>query len=434
MSPGKQPTTLPRLLAGLPASGPMHLDEHVAMHGDLPSLAQHQGRSRPSVLIDEVERAGLRGRGGAGFPTAVKMRTVAGRRGRPVVIANGTEGEPTSLKDRLLLERLPHLVLDGALAAGAAIGASEIVVCIDEDAARAHAAIDHALRERHGLLPRRPSVRVESIPGGYVSGQESAIVNFLNGGPIKPTVTPVFERGVGGRPTLVDNVETLAHLALIARFGPEWFRGLGTAEQPGSALITLDGTVVHGGVYEIEPGVTLGALIDAAGGVRQSVRALLIGGYAGSWLSPAGTRELPVCPEGLSEVGASLGAGLVYALPSDACGVAEIASVARWMSDESAGQCGPCVHGLGSIAETLEAIVAGQADRDACRRADRWCSMVSRRGACAHPDGAVRFIASGLRTFAREFEAHLRHGPCDACLRPRLLPVPRVDRAAFAAA
>jgi NADH:ubiquinone oxidoreductase subunit F (NADH-binding) len=434
MSPAAQATTLPRLLSGLPASGAMSLDDHLAIHGDLPAATRHHGRGRPSVLIDEVEQAGLRGRGGAGFPTAIKMRTVAGHRGRPVVIANGGEGEPMSLKDRLLLERLPHLVLDGALTAGEAIGASEIVLCIDEGSVRAHAAIEQALGERRGFLPRRPSIRVATLPNGYVSSQESAIVNFLNGGPAKPTVSPVFERGVGGRPTLVDNVETLAHVALIARFGPDWFRGLGTDAQPGSALVTLGGTVAHGGVYEIEPGVTLGALIDAAGGVRQSVRAILIGGYAGSWLSPSGTRELRICPEGLSEVGAALGAGLIYALPTDACGVAEIASVARWMSDESAGQCGPCVHGLGSIAETLEAIVGGAADRDACRRVDRWCSMVARRGACAHPDGAVRFIATGLRTFQREFEDHVLHGPCDACAAPRVLPVPEFNRNTFAAA
>ena len=198
--------------------------------------------------------------------------------------------------------------------------------------------------------------------------------------------------------------------------------------------MTLGGAVVHGGVYEIEPGVTLGALVDAAGGVRQSVRALLLGGYAGTWLSPAGTRELRVCPEDLNEVGATLGAGLIFALPGDACGVAEIASVARWMSEESAGQCGPCVHGLGTIAETLEAIVAGAAERDACRRVDRWCSMVARRGACAHPDGAVRFIATGLRTFSREFEDHVLHGPCDGCAAPRVLPVPEFDHSAFAAA
>ena len=434
MSVDETATTLPRLLAGLQPSGAMSLDAHLALHGDLPTAARHRGRSRSPGLIEEIEAAGLLGRGGAGFPTAIKMRSVAAGRGRPVVVANGTEGEPLSLKDRLLLERLPHLVIDGAFAAADAVDAGEIVISLDEHAARAQAAVEHALHERRGFLPRRPSVRVAVHPSGYVAGQETALVNVLNGGPAKPTLSRVFERGVGGRPTLVDNVETLAHIALIARFGADWYRALGTDAQPGSTLVTLDGAVVHGGVYEIEPGVTLGALVDAAGGVRQSVRAILLGGYAGAWLSPAGTRDLRICPEGLTEVGASLGAGLIYAFPADACGVAEIASVARWMSDESAGQCGPCVHGLGSIAQTLEAIVAGEADRDACRRVDRWCSMVARRGACAHPDGAVRFIATGLRTFSREFEDHVLHGPCDACAGPRVLPVPEIDHAAYAVA
>ncbi len=434
MTVDEHATTLPRLLTGLPSSGAMTLEDHLATHGEVPALSRQHGRARPSDLIDVIEAAGLRGRGGAGFPTAVKMRTVSGGRGKPVVVANGVEGEPMSLKDRLLLERLPHLVLDGAFAAAGAIGASEIIICVDELATRALAAVELALHERRGLLPRRPSVRIAVLPSGYVAGQESAVVSFLNGGAPKPTIMPVFERGVGGRPTLVDNVETLSHVALIARYGADWFRALGTEAQPGSTLVTLGGAVMHGGVYEIEPGVTLGALVDAAGGVRQSVRAILLGGYAGSWLSPAGTRDLRICPEDLTGAGASLGAGLIFALPSDACGVAEIASVARWMSDESAGQCGPCVHGLGSIAEVLEAIVDGSADREACRRVDRWCSLVTRRGACAHPDGAARFIATGLRTFSREFEDHVLHGPCDACAGPRVLPVPALDHTAIAAA
>ena len=244
----------------------------------------------------------------------------------------------------------------------------------------------------------------------------------------------MFERGVAGRPTLVGNVETLAHIALIARYGAEWFRGVGTDELPGSMLITLGGVVAEDGVYEIEPGVTLGALVDAAGGVRQSVRAILFGGYAGAWLPTPATRELPLSPDGLAPVGATLGAGLIFALGSDACPVSEVASVASYMSDESAQQCGPCVHGLAAIAEALTAVAAGEAGPDACQRVDRWCRMVTRRGACGHPDGVARFVASALRTFEREFADHLTHGPCERCLEPRVLPVPRhADRVTAAA-
>jgi NADH:ubiquinone oxidoreductase subunit F (NADH-binding) len=293
--------------------------------------------------------------------------------------------------------------------------------------------MQYALEERARTLPRRLSVRVATVPSGYVAGQESAVVNVLGGGPPQPTVTPVFERGVNGRPTLVDNVETLAHIALIARFGAEWFRALGTDALPGSSLVTVGGAVAYGGVYEIEPGVTMGALVEAAGGVRQPVRALLVGGYAGTWLPGAGSRDVRVCPEGLADVQATLGAGLVYALGADACPVSELASVARWMSAESAQQCGPCIHGLAAIATALEDIARGAADQHAAERVDRWCTMVMRRGACGHPDGVARFVSSGLRTFRREFAEHLRGGPCERCAEPRVLPVPDPVDAAVAA-
>jgi NADH:ubiquinone oxidoreductase subunit F (NADH-binding) len=421
--------TLPRLLAGVPTNAPVTFAEHLDIHGPLPAVAHRHGRH---AIIDEIDRAGLRGRGGAAFPTATKLRTVGAHR-RPMVVVNGTEGEPTSAKDRLLLGRAPHLVLDGAITAAAAIGANEIYLCVDERARRARSALLHAIDERQFELPRRLQIHTASLPEGYVSGQESAVVSFLNGGAAKPTTSPVFERGVSGRATLVDNAETLAHVALIARHGAEWFRGLGTPELPGSTLVTITGAVAEGGVYEIEPGITVGALVESAGGVAEPVRALLFGGYAGTWLPAAGSRDLAVSPEGLAGVGAGLGAGLIHALPRSACPVAEIASVATWMSDESAQQCGPCLFGLAAIAEALTAIVTGYASAEAARQIDRWCSMVTRRGACAHPDGAARFAASGLRVFEREFAEHVVAGPCEACARPPVLPVPRHAQPAAAA-
>jgi len=429
----EQPQLLPRLLAGLSTPGRVDLDAHLDQHGELPTLVRYRGRSRASSALDEIERAGLLGRGGAAFPTAAKMRAVAGRRRAPVVVANGCEGEPTSRKDRLLLERLPHLVLDGAAVAAAAIGAREVFVCIDHGAVRARTALEHAVRERRQYADRSMSVRIVGVPGGYVCSQESALVQFLNGGPAKPTIVPVYERGVAGRPTLVDNVETLAHIALIARHGAEWFRGLGSPAHPGSTLLTVGGAVLRPGVYELDPAMTVAELVDAAGGVREAVDAVLIGGYAGAWLKAPQSRSLHLSHEPLAAAGASLGPGLLYLLDSDTCGIAEIASVARWMSDQTAQQCGPCVNGLAAIAQQLEAIVAGRADRDAARRIERWCTLVPRRGACAHPDGTTRFVSTGLHTFEHELADHIAHGPCELCLGPRRLPVPRPQPVAVAA-
>src|SRR5439155_23142077 len=211
----------------------------------------------------------------------------------PVVVANGTEGEPASAKDKALLRRNPHLVLDGAVAAAEAVGAAEAIVAVS----RADRALEAALRDRARTSIR---VRVAQVPERFVAGEESALVHFLNGGPAKPTMTPPrpFERGVGGRPTLVQNVETLANIGLIAREGAEWFRELGTPDEPGTALVTLLGAVARPGVLEAELGTPISELVRWSGGLTSPANALLVGGYFGTWL-PADALELPLSREAL---------------------------------------------------------------------------------------------------------------------------------------
>ena len=417
---------LPRLLAEIPVSGSMGLAAHRACHGDLPAGGRRD-RAWPSALVAEVERSGLRGRGGAAFPLARKLRAVRDARGRPVVVANACEGEPASVKDRLLTERLPHLVIDGALLAAAAIGASDIVVALDDEAAGVARSLRAALAERDDAS----RVRLQGVPRGYVSGQETAVVNALSGGPAKPRATPpmVFQRGVQGRPTLVSNVETLGHLALIARHGADWFRTLGSASEPGSTLVTLSGAVAHPGVYEIELGVPLEMLLDAAGGATRPLRAFVLGGYAGSWVPAAAARGLALGEAELDEAGATLGAGIVIAVPDEACPVAETAHVAGWLAEQSAGQCGPCRNGLPAIAGALLDVAHGHGGESALPRVLRWAGLVRGRGACAHPDGVARFVSTALDAFGAEFAAHARRGPCRACAR-RFLPIPAVGPAA----
>jgi NADH:ubiquinone oxidoreductase subunit F (NADH-binding) len=257
-----------------------------------------------------------------------------------------------------------------------------------------------------------------------VSGQESALVNYLSGGEAKPSFdTRPFQRGVRRAPTLMQNVETLAHLALIARRGADWFRALGTPEDPGSTLITLSGAVAAPGVYEIEHGMPLAELLATAG-VSEELTAVLIGGYFGSWL-PAG--ELPgleLAPRRLAERGAALGAGIVVALGTSACPVAETARVADYFAAESAGQCGPCVNGLAAIADNVQRLATGTADGAAQRDVERWVTQLPGRGACAYPDGASRFIASALAVFEPEFRDHARHGSCERCHARPVLPTP----------
>ena len=415
---------LPRILEGIRPHGPMSLDEHVEVHGALP-VERRRRRRAESPLIGEVERAGLLGRGGAGFPTATKLRAVAEARRQAVVVINAAEGEPASRKDRTLCKSLPHLVLDGGQLAARAVGAGEVMVCVCESAPASLEGIALAIEERARMSGPEVRMQLVAVPGRYVAGQENALVNHLNGGPALPTFTPpmAFEQGVRRRPTLINNAETLAHMALIARHGSEWFRQLGTPGQPGSALITLSGPVADPGVYEIEHGASLASLIDAAGGATARVRAVLLGGYGGTWIAGGHLHRLLLSDEHLEPYGASLGAGVVLLLSEHACPVAESARVARWLAGESAGQCGPCLNGLDALATTVEAIAGGVAEADAPQRIARLTKLVRRRGACGHPDGADNFITSAMETFAAEFAEHARYGPCETCAAPRELPL-----------
>jgi NADH:ubiquinone oxidoreductase subunit F (NADH-binding) len=415
---------LPRLLRGVPTQGAMTLHAHLDTHGPLP--ANRRERRDADALIDRIEQAGLRGRGGGAFPMAKKMRVVAANKGKPIVLVNATEGEPASVKDRTLLEILPHLVLDGATLAARALRANEVIVCVCESASVGLERAAQAIAERAQLPGRWPRIVLSPAPAGYVSGHESALVSHLNGGPPKPTYSPPmpFEHGVRRHPTLVNNAETLAHVALIARHGAHWFRQLGLPEQPGSTLITLTGPLAYPGVYEVEYGASLSSLLDAAGGTTARVRAALLGGYAGSWVDAGALPELALSNAHLSPHGATLGAGIVLLLSEDACPIAETARVTRWLARQSAGQCGPCVHGLDALAEAFELVRTGAAPRNASARVEELAGLVSRRGACAHPDGTARFAMSALDVFAEEFADHARHGACEACGRPAQMPLP----------
>jgi NADH:ubiquinone oxidoreductase subunit F (NADH-binding) len=419
------PAGLPRLLEGMPSQGAMSLAEHLVVHGPLGLTHRRSSRAEHS-LIELIELAGLRGHGGAGFPTAVKMRAVASSKRRPVVVVNASEGEPASFKDRTLIRIVPHLVLDGATFAARALGSNEIIVGVCESARASVQSITDAIAERGAPGRGSPRTRLMIVPAHYLAGQESALVNHLGGGPAIPTFTPPmpFQQGVARRPTLVSNAETFAHVALIARHGPDWFRELGVSSQPGSTLVTLSGPVAYPGVYEIQYGASLVSLIHAAGGSVARARALLLGGYGGSWVGEEHLRDLVLSDEHLAVHGASLGAGVVLLLPEDACPVAETMRMSGWLAGQSAGQCGPCVHGLRALSTSLQEIVSGVADSQATQRIERLAALVRGRGACGHPDGAVKLILSALEAFGPEFADHARHGPCAGCLSPGKLPLP----------
>ena len=369
-----------------------------------PGLTAHQSHFGPvpqvgPELVAAIAEAGLSGRGGAGFPTARKMGAVTGA--KPVAVGNGAEGEPLSRKDAMLLTRAPHLVIDGLEAAAAAVGADKLYLYVHADAIPA---VTTALAER----PNR--ITVVQAPDTFVAGEESAVVRRIEGGPALPRdrVVPTAISGVRGRPTLVNNVETLAHIALIARYGAAWFRSVGDPDEPGTMLVTLSGAVDNQGVLEVPTGTALTDIIDPRG-----VSAVLVGGYHGSWLLADSFAGARLSRSGLKELGASPGAGIVHALGRTECGLARTAEIVGYLADESARQCGPCLNGLPRLAELVEELAYGRANDAVAKEIRRIVRLVDGRGACRHPDGSARLIRSALRAFAADIELH-HHDRCTA--------------------
>ncbi len=400
---------LPRLLPRVPED----LQAHLARYGTVPY------RGQPGELIGEVEASGLTGRGGAAFPVYRKLAVVARARGaRKVAVANGAESEPASRKDELLLRIAPNLVLDGLQLAAEAVGATEAHLYL-------HAApgpqLLRALAERSSRRLDVLPVTITQAPPRFLAGQETALINRLGGGPALPTFQPprVSERGLGGAPTLVQNAETLAHLALIARYGPRWFRAVGTPEEPGSMLTTLYRPGARTEIHEVATGTSLRALL----GDGPETQAWLVGGYHGAWLPLPEANGLTLDRASLRRFGAAPGAGVLIALPADRCGLTETARVVGYLAAESAGQCGPCLNGLPRIAAAL-AELAGAGHRKQVRAdLERWAGLVIGRGACSHPDGTVRFVRSALRVFGPEIDRHAR-GQCAATDKKPFLPLP----------
>ncbi len=402
------PAPADRLLAGPPIIGePESLDDHQARLGTLPSAYGN------GDVITTLEASGLLGRGGAGFPVGRKWRAMAGRAtGRAVIVVNGAEGEPPSAKDRTLMANRPHLVLDGAVLAADAVDADEIILYVGEEHEAALAAMRRALLERRAGIRR--GLRLVTAPIGYVAGEASAAVHFINAGDARPTTTPprMSQVGVGGQPTLVQNVESLAAAALIARNGDDWYRAAGRLACRGTALVTVTGPLSRQGVQEIELGTTVGEVIEAAGGRRDELSAVVLGGYFGTWTSIDEAWDLPLDPDAMKAVGLTFGCGVVAALGTRSCGVTATAEMMRFMARESAGQCGPCLYGLGAIAETMRRVGHATAGERDLANLERWVGEVPGRGACHHPDGAIQLMASAMHTFGDEIAYHVRTGRC----------------------
>lgn len=374
-----------RVLAGL-EQGRLDLQRHLMTHGPQPQLTRDD-------YVRLCEAVGLRGRGGAAFPVALKLQDLPAR-GVEAVVVNGSESEPVSRKDRLLLTRSPHLVLDGAVGLAHALRAPHVLIAVHDGAA--------AMSLREALMERddRLAIEVRETPGRFVAGEARAVLSALEGGKAVPPGRRVLptRKGYHRRPTFLSNVETFAQLAVLARLGSRGFSSTGLTSEPGTQLLTIDGAVQRPGVIETPTGVPLDTVLQYAGAEPGPV---LLGGYHGRWLAQT---------EGVMLQRPEVSAGIVLALGSSTCPLGEVTRVAEWLRGQSAGQCGPCVFGLASLVDDFARLTAG--DPQGWHDAQRHLGLVPGRGACAHPDGTARFLTSALEVFADDVRRHLSGQGC----------------------
>jgi NADH:ubiquinone oxidoreductase subunit F (NADH-binding) len=402
---GMSPGLTPRLLDGRDR-------EDLAAYQ---SSGGYQRSTGADELLGEVAASGLLGRGGAGFPFAVKAGAVRdnGRAaGGAVVVANGEEGEPASIKDRWLLRHRPHLILDGLRLAAVMVAADRGYVYLsDADSARS---VEAALAELGPDVLGGVAVTVHTVDPGYVAGEETAAVRALNGGPVKPTDKPPrpFQEGVGGLPTLVSNVETLACLPFVQRHGAAEFRSLGTASSPGSFLVTVTGAGRAPALYEVPHGLAFTELVAMHGVSPDQIRGVLMGGYFAGLLDRA-VLDATLDHETLRGLGSGLGNGAITVITDD-CPLAVAASVLAYFDRENAGQCGSCFNGTAAMAAVAGALRDGVATEEDVARLRRWSVVLRGRGACATLDAATNVAASLLARFPDLVRAHLDNR-CPTC-------------------
>lgn len=410
---GVYPGMVPRLLRAVGARE--SLDTYCAQGGyaDVTDVDQ---------LLAQVGESGLRGRGGAAFPTAIKIRTVSQGAAVPVVVANGEEGEPTSIKDRWLLRHRPHLVLDGLRLAALLVGTDNVHVYLSDPAGAE--SIRQALAELAADEAWTLEVKVTCVEAAYVAGEESAAVRAINGGPALPTDKPPrpFEVGVDGRPTLISNVETLSNLPLIHTEGAAEFRALGTAGCPGTFLMTLGGSVTARGLYEIPFGVTMRDVLGWLGEDSARATGFLVGGYFAGVFG-AELLDVPLDYDAFKGAGTGLGCGAMVVLDPSTCPVAVSQAVMAYFARENAGQCGSCFNGTAAMSAVLGALRDQRAESSDVERLRAWSTNLRGRGACGTLDGATNIAASLLARFPGAVQAHL-DGSCTACTGPDLIGDP----------
>ncbi|MBI3090457.1 MAG: SLBB domain-containing protein [Candidatus Tectomicrobia bacterium] len=402
------------------------------------SLAAYRGRGgyealsaivdaqAPARVIEEVQAAGLRGRGGAAFPTGTKLElTAKAQAEQKFVVANGGEDEPGSFKDRILMEHHPHLILEGVTLCALAVGATKGYLYVNRTYAAAQASLAAAMQEAagkaylgRGILGSAFSFELELFraPTPYVAGEDTAALEVLEGKDPVPREKPPYpvQAGLFGKPTLVSNIETMANIPRIVLRGAAWFRGFGTAQSPGTMIFCLGEEVRRPGAYELPLGTPLRQLIDGCGGGLRdgkAIKAILPGGPSTAFL-PATCLDTPLDHQAMRDAGSILGCGVMELIPVGRCMLEEALKHAGFFAAESCGACPACRMETSTFQTLLRQIKEGKGTPMLLDQFDKVAAFNRGKGRCSLIAMAAAPVLSAVRHFRGDFEHHLAHGTC----------------------
>jgi len=414
------------LLRNIGVADSHRIDTYLAQ-GGYQSFARVLKEMKPAELIDLVKRSGLRGRGGAGFPAGMKWSFVPKDSYPRYLVCNADEGEPGTCKDRVLMEGDPHAVIEGVAIACYAIEAHLGFIYVRGEfslsAERLEAAIAEA--KARGYLGQNIlgsgydlEIVVHRGAGAYICGEETALLTSLEGERGNPRLKPPFPatEGLYRKPTVINNVETLANLPLILQYGPEWYTRMGTEKSPGIKLFALSGQVKRPGVYELPLGTPLRTLIEEYGGGTlddRPVKAIIPGGSSSPML-PASAIDVTLDYEAIAAAGSMLGSGAVIIITEGTCIVSVARRLAEFYAHEDCGQCVPGREGIAWMATILERIEAGHGRETDLDLLLDICDGLSGRSLCPLGDAAVGPVRSSIKHFRDEYLAHIRTGQCIA--------------------
>lgn len=403
------------------------LDEAIAVRG-YEALAKVLEQNNPDAVIDEIEKSGLRGRGGGGFPTGRKWRfTAANRGGKSYVVCNGDEGDPGAFMDRSVMEGDPHKLLEGIAIAAFAIGADEAYIYVRAEYPLAIKRLRKAIadaEERHFLGKNimgsdfSLDIHIKEGAGAFVCGEETALIASIEGERGMPRPKPPFpaNKGLFGRPTLINNVETLANVPVILLRGADWFSSMGTETSKGTKTFALTGEVNNTGLIEVPMGTTLREIIfDIGGGVRngKKFKAVQIGGPSGGCLTEEHL-DIPMDYDNLIKAGAMVGSGGLVVMAEDTCIVEVARFFMNFTQNESCGKCVPCREGTKNMLKILEKIVAGKGEMKDLELLEELAQTVKEGSLCGLGKTAPNPVLSTLKYFRDEYIAHIKDKKCPA--------------------